>query len=78
MNSNTEEESVGVELPWQKIAPETLTRLLEEFVTRQQGDPTGEMSLDARVGEVHGLLRRGLAMVLFDPDSDSFSVAMRE
>lgn len=77
MNSNCEQ-SPGVELPWQKIAPETLTSLLEEFVTRQQSDPTGEQSLEARVGEVHGLLRRGKAAVLFDPDTDSFTVVTRE
>lgn len=77
MSSNSEE-ALGVELPWRKIAPETLTRLLEEFVTRQQGDPSGELSLEARVGEVQALLRRGKAAVLFDPAAESFTVVTRE
>lgn len=75
---STREESSGVELPWRKVDPEVLTRLLEEFVTRQQGDPMGELSLEARVAQVHELLRRGQAAILFDPDTDSFTVVQRD
>lgn len=71
-------EPTGVELPWTQLEPETLKRLLEEFVTRQQSDSVDDLPLEARVGEVHSLLTRGRAAVWFDPDTESFTLVMRE
>ena len=76
MNPDGSEE-LGVELPWQKLEPDTLRRLLEEFVTRQQSESGDDLPLEARVREVQQLLRQGKAAVLFDPLTESFTLAVR-
>ena len=64
-----------MELPFTLLAPETLRRLLEEFVTRE-GTDNGDLdhSLADRVRAVHLQLEQGLAAIDFDAESESCTV----
>ncbi len=64
-----------MELPFNLLAPETLQRLLEEFVTRE-GTDNGDLdhSLADRVRAVQRQLAQGAASIDFDPESESFTV----
>ena len=64
-----------MELPFTLLAPETLQRLLEEFVTRE-GTDNGDLdhSLADRVRAVQRQLERGEAHIDFDPESESCTV----
>lgn len=64
-----------MELPFNLLAPETLQRLLEEFVTRE-GTDNGDLdhSLADRVRAVQRQLAQGAAAIDFDPESESFTV----
>ncbi len=65
----------GVVVPWQQLAPETLRRLIEEYVTRE-GTEYGEaaVSLEEKCGDVMRQLRRGEALVTFDPVTESVDI----
>ena len=67
-----------MDLPFTLLAPETLQRLLEEFVTRD-GTDNGDLShsLADRVRAVQRQLERGLATIDFDPDTESCTVVQR-
>jgi hypothetical protein len=64
-----------MELPFTLLAPDTLQRLLEEFVTRE-GTDNGDLShsLADRVRAVQRQLERGEAAIDFDPESESCTV----
>ena len=65
-----------MEIPFALLAPETLQRLLEEFVTRD-GTDNGDLGhpLEGRVSAVRLQLERGEAVIGFDPETESCSVA---
>lgn len=67
-----------MDLPFTLLAPETLQRLLEEFVTRD-GTDNGDLdhSLADRVRAVQRQLERGLAAIDFDPDTESCTVVAK-
>jgi len=57
----------GVELPYQEIDPDTLRRMIQEFVSRDGSDwaaPGG--SLGEKVDQVLRQLRSGQAKIVFD------------
>jgi uncharacterized protein len=64
-----------VEIPFELLAPETLRRLIEEFVTRD-GTDNGDLrhSLEERVQAVQRQLASGEAGIGFDPETESCSV----
>ena len=59
-----------MDIPWQALSDETLTRLLEEYVSRE-GTEYGhhDYSLADKVAQVRLQLERGLARIDFDPDT---------
>jgi uncharacterized protein len=67
-----------VEVPFELLAPDTLRRLIEEFVTRD-GTDHGDVdhSLEERVLAVRRQLERGEAVIGFDPERESCSVTSR-
>lgn len=68
-----------LEVPWQQIEPETLERLIEEFVTRDGTDyGESEVPLARKVEQVKALLRRGEALVVFDELAESVTLLDRE
>lgn len=59
------------------LDPETLRRLIEDFVTRDGTDYGAvEASLERRVEEVHAQLKNGKASVSFDAESGTASIVL--
>jgi uncharacterized protein YheU (UPF0270 family) len=67
-----------VEIPYQRLPEDILTAVIEEFVTRE-GTEYGEreVSLADKVASVRKLLKRGEAVVVFDPESQTTSIQPR-
>jgi hypothetical protein len=67
-----------MEIPWAKLHTDTLRAVIEEFVLRE-GTEYGErdISLDDKVDVVLQQLKRGEARVLYDPDSETTTIAPR-
>ena len=68
-----------MEIPPGLLAPSTLRAVLEEFVTRE-GTDYGERvySLEDKVAHVEAQLARGEIRLLFDPETESVTLAPRE
>ena len=66
-------------IPHEQLQRETLTALIEEFVTRD-GAVHGqtETSVEARVAAVLRQLESGRAIVVFDEEDESASIVMRD
>ena len=61
-----------MDIPWQKLQPETLTALIEEFVTREGTDyGWREVSHEAKVAQVRDLLAHGKIKLVFDAETES-------
>lgn len=64
---NAEQQEEGVEVPYQQLDPETLRRMIQEFVSRDGadwGDPG--CALDDKVAQVLQQLERKQVKVVFD------------
>ena len=61
-----------MEIPWQRLPQETLTSILEEYVTRE-GTEYGlqDYSLAEKVAQIRLQLARGEAIIDFDPDTET-------
>ena len=66
-------------IPYQSLDPDTLTAMLEEFVTRD-GTDYGEFeaTLSVRVGQVRHQLESEKAAIVFDADEETFSIVPSE
>ena len=61
------------------LAPDVLRALMEEFVTRDGTDyGDRELSLEEKVENLRGQLRRGDARIVFDPESESVDIVVSE
>jgi uncharacterized protein YheU (UPF0270 family) len=59
-------------IPYQELAVETLTAIIEEFISREGTDyGAHETSLEKKVQQVMNQLKRGDIVVTFDPESQS-------
>lgn len=68
-----------MQVPWQDIPSDTLTNLIEEFVTRDGTDyGETEMQLSTRVEQVRRQLRAGDAVIWFDEPTETISVLSRQ
>jgi uncharacterized protein YheU (UPF0270 family) len=65
-------------IPHQMLEAETLTRLLEDFVTREGTDNGDETPLPTRVERARRALEKGQAVIAFDPDSQQCQLMLRE
>lgn len=73
----TQEEPL--EIPLERIPRETLTRMLEEFVTREWCEPAdGEYTLEQKVEQVLRQLRDRQAMIVFDQASETWNIIPRQ
>jgi uncharacterized protein len=73
----TEENSVTV--PIELIEADTLRALIEEFVTRDGTDYGAvETPLSHRVQQVSRWLTKGDALVVYNPQTDSVSIVLKE
>ena len=64
-----------MEIPFERLAPEILRSIIEEFVLREGTDYGDEnFSLEAKVEQVLAQLARGEAIVVFDAESESCNI----
>jgi uncharacterized protein YheU (UPF0270 family) len=68
----------GVEIPHDRLEPETLQSLVEDFITREGTDyGEREISLDTKIKQVMGQLKRREAVIVFDPASESCNIVRK-
>ncbi len=65
-------------IPYDALEVDTLTRLIEDFVTRDGTDNGDDTPLETRVLRVRQALAKGQAVILFDLDSQQCQLALRE
>jgi len=64
-----------MKIPWQSLSSDTLTALIEEFVTRDGTDyGVQEVALESRVKRVKRLLEEGKAYISYDEASESCTI----
>lgn len=77
--SETMDEPRGVEVPYSALSDETLTGVIEEFVTRAGTDYGAvERSLADKIGDVRRQLVRGEAVLVFDPESATIDIVVAD
>ncbi len=65
-----------VVVPYTELAPDLLHAVVESYVLREGTDyGEKEISLEDKVSQVIGQLTRGEARILFDPETESVSIA---
>lgn len=65
-------------IPHSLLEAETLTRLLEDFVTRDGTDNGDETPLATRVERARNAVQQGRAVIVFDPDSQQCQLMLRD
>jgi uncharacterized protein YheU (UPF0270 family) len=67
-----------IEVPYTELSAQLLHAVIESFVLREGTDyGEREVSLEDKVAKVIAQLKRGDAKIVFDPESDSVTVAVR-
>lgn len=64
-------------IPPHLLQADTLTRLIEDFVTRDGTDNGDETPLQTRVQRVRRALDKGEAVIVFDPESQQCQLALK-
>ena len=68
-----------IEVPYGELPAELLNAVIESFVLREGTDyGEREFSLEDKVARVISQLKRGEARILFDPESESVTIAVRQ
>ena len=65
-------EEEGIEIPLDRINPDTLRNMLTEFVTREWADE--EHALESRIEQVLRQLREGKAKVMYDFRTETWNI----
>lgn len=65
-------------IPYQMLEADTLTRLLEDFVSRDGTDNGDETPLVTRVKRARKALHKGQALIVFDPESQQCQLLLKE
>ena len=64
-----------MEIPFNRLSPEVLKGIIEEFVLREGTDyGNASYSLADKVEHVRGQLEKGKAVVVFDPESETCNI----
>ena len=67
-----------MEIPYQDLNPQTLRALIETFVMREGTDHGHhDYSIDSKVEQVLKQLKRKEVVILFDPETESFTIQAR-
>ncbi len=68
-----------MEIPWEKLPPDTLKGVIEEFVTRL-GTDNGYIAggLEDNIMQVRRMLDSGQARMTFDPATGSCNIVTRD
>jgi uncharacterized protein len=68
-----------VEVPYGELSAELLHAVVESFVLREGTDyGEKEYSFEGKVADVMRQLKKGEAKILFDPESESVTIAVRQ
>lgn len=68
-----------VEVPYGELPADLLNAVIESFVLREGTDyGEKEFSLEDKVARVVSQLKKGEAKILFDPESESVTIALRQ
>lgn len=74
-DKQTDQREEGIEVPYQQIAPETLRRMIQEFVTRDGADwAEAGCTLEDKVEQVLQQLRVKQVKVVFDLTSQTANI----
>jgi uncharacterized protein len=64
-----------LDIPYEKLSPETLTAVIEEFVTREGTDyGDREWNLQQKIEQVRLLLKSGRAKIMFDDETETCNI----
>jgi uncharacterized protein YheU (UPF0270 family) len=64
-----------VVVPYTELADETLRAVIEAFVLREGTDyGAREFALEEKVAQVRSQLERGIAQIVYDPESQSIDI----
>jgi uncharacterized protein len=67
-----------VEVPYGELPADLLNAVIESFVLREGTDyGEREFSLEDKVARVIGQLKRGEAKIVFDPETESVTIALK-
>ena len=70
-----EQQEEGLEIPVERIDPNTLQKMIEEFVTREWSDPADSgYTLEDKVAQVLRQLRTRTARVMYDVTSETWNI----
>ncbi len=69
---------MGLIIPFKQLEPETLTRLIEDLVSRDGTDNGDDTPLLVRVEQVRYALQRGTAVIFFDAATQQCILLPRE
>ncbi len=70
-----EQQEEGLEIPVERIDPDTLQKMIEEFVTREWSDPADSgYTLEEKVAQVLRQLRARTARVMYDVTSERWNI----
>ena len=73
-----EGQEAGIEIPFARIDPETLQRMIEEFVTRDGADwAESGCALEDKVRQVLRQLRDGQVRVMYDQKTQTANLVPR-
>lgn len=64
-------------IPFELLEADTLNNLLEDFVTREGTDNGDDTPLDVRVERARHALKRGEAVIVFDPESQQCQLMLK-
>lgn len=64
-------------IPYDQLEADTLTRLIEDFVTREGTDNGDETPLETRVLRVRHALGKGQAVIVFDAESEQCQLMLK-
>ncbi len=65
-------EEEGIEIPLDRIKPDTLRKMLAEFVTREWADE--ECTVESRIAQVLRQLRERKAKVVYDFSTETWNI----
>jgi hypothetical protein len=76
---SSEETPEPVEVPYSELSADLLHAVVESFVLREGTDyGEKEFSLEDKVAGVIRQLKKGEAKIVFDPETDSVTVAVKQ
>jgi uncharacterized protein YheU (UPF0270 family) len=75
MNTRQRETGEAVEIPLDRINPDTLRNMIEEFVTREWSELSdSEYTLEEKVEQVLRQLKDNRARIVFDCTSETWNI----